>query len=291
MGDNDDLYMETFVDNNIDTRISYPNHICVFGSTQSGKSSLIGEILDNVDKVYSLDENKFLFGGKKIIIISPIEELEIGNFMKSKSEWEITLFNNMNLDNDFETQIKNSFKVSSNYINILLLDDFLIQASMTQMNIINQIFSYYRHMNVSVIATIHSYNKRFGTILEQSAIILTLYGFNQITILRNVLKYHIYKGTAKIIRKIRKLYLDKMKAHQYICLNFSKKAISSDQYFITDNVFSPSHGITLHQIISILMYLNIFHNLIPSCAGFNPFLVIERKTKQSYNFMLHYILE
>ena len=84
MGDNDDLYMETFVDNNIDTRISYPNHICVFGSTQSGKSSLIGEILDNVDKVYSLDENKFLFGGKKIIIISPIEELEIGNFMKSK---------------------------------------------------------------------------------------------------------------------------------------------------------------------------------------------------------------
>ena len=49
MGDNDDLYMETFVDNNIDTRISYPNHICAFGSTQRGKSSLIGEILDNVD--------------------------------------------------------------------------------------------------------------------------------------------------------------------------------------------------------------------------------------------------
>ena len=55
MDDDDDLYMETFVNNNIDTRISYPNHICVFGSTQSGKSSLIGEILDNVDKVYSLD--------------------------------------------------------------------------------------------------------------------------------------------------------------------------------------------------------------------------------------------
>ena len=58
MDDDDDLYMETFVNKDIDTKISYPNHICVFGSTQSGKSSLVGEILDNVDKVYSLDKSK-----------------------------------------------------------------------------------------------------------------------------------------------------------------------------------------------------------------------------------------
>ena len=173
--------------------------------------------------------------------------------MKSVSEWDITLFNHMNLDASFEKHIKDSFESSSYYINILLMDDFLIQTSKSQMTVINRIFSYYRHINVSIISTIHSYDKRFGTIIEQSALVAAMYGFNQTTILRNVLKYHIYNGIAKVIRAIRKLYFDKMRAHEYLCFNFTKNAISSAQYFVTDNLFSPNNGITLQQIIQRIM--------------------------------------
>ena len=141
---------------------------------------------------------------------------------------------------------KSLFEFASN---ILLLDDFLVQSNEHQMQIINSIYSTYRHLNVCVISTIHSYHKKFLTILEQSGLVISMYGFAQVSFLRNIMKSKIFKGTADIIREIQKLFRTRMKAHSYISLNFSKEAICSEKFFVTDSVFRPDHGIVLKQIL------------------------------------------
>ena len=246
------LHIEKFENPKIDTRISYPNHVILCGTTQSGKSSLIARILDNIDQVYAFptkSKNESVFKSKKIIIFSPMDEVEIAKLMKTKNEWEISLYNIMSITRDVETEIRYAFSESQNLINILLLDDFLVQSNEHQMQIINSIYSTYRHLNVCVISTIHSYHKKFLTILEQSGLVISMYGFAQVSFLRNIMKSKIFKGTADIIREIQKLFRTRMKAHSYISLNFSKEAICSEKFFVTDSVFRPDHGIVLKQIL------------------------------------------
>ena len=244
------LHIEQFESTKIETKISYPNHFCICGPTQSGKSHLIASILDNIDQVFSFQNS---MSNKKLVIVSPLDRAEIADLMHSKLEWEITLFNVLDFDSDFENQLSECFKISQNDINILLFDDYLVQMSEKQMKIINRIYATYRHMNVSVFSSIHSYDQRFVTVFEQSAMILVLYGFSQITFLRNALKHHFYKGTASIVRAIRNVYEKSQGAHKYLALNFSKRAIASEQYFITDNIFNPSKGIVLKQILNKLI--------------------------------------
>ena len=116
--------IDEFLDNQ-HTKTPYPNHIVVLGSTQCGKSSLIAKILDSIDEVYSF--SKPLNGRKKMIIISPMNYLEISDFMQSRNEWTMTLYSSLSFSQNLISEIKNQFSESDASIKILLIDDFFCE--------------------------------------------------------------------------------------------------------------------------------------------------------------------
>ena len=232
-----------------ETPLTWPNHMLVFGATQAGKTQLIANLLDNIEKVYNLKDCQIK--ERKRVVISPIPDLEIANYMATKHFWDMELYNDLDFNEEFENHLKNCFQnTSSNNINILLLDDILTHTRPNQIIFLNKWFSYFRHINVSIIATIHSYDIKFSTIIDQSGMIVAMYCLNTSNVLRNILARYLYKGSAKVWGEIRRIFLSMLKKHDYICMNFSKEALSSDVFFITTTLFKAKRGLKLHQIVS-----------------------------------------
>ena len=235
------------VKNNTKKPLNYPNHMLIFGSTQAGKTRLISDLLDDIESVYNFD---FDIKQRKLVVISPIAELEIADHMSTKQLWDIELYNNLNIEEEFENHLKsNVFLDSPNSINILLLDDVLTQTKANDVTALNKWFSYFRHINVSIIATIHSYDLKYSTIIDQAGMIVSMYCMNTSSVLRDILKRHLYKGTAKVWNELRRLFISKLKSHDYVCLNFTKEALSSQIFFITTTLFNPAHGVNIRQIL------------------------------------------
>ena len=231
--------------------LDFPNHMLIFGSTQAGKTRLIAEILDNIETVYNLDSTDIEH--RKLVIVSPITRLEITDHMSTKHLWEIELYNvsELKFDEQFENHLKKEvFLTHPKTVNILLLDDVLTATAskLNDMNSLDKWFSYFRHINVSIIGTIHSYNLKFSTIIDQAGLIVSIYCINTSSVLRDVLKRHLYRGTAKVWSEIRRLFLANLSLHEYVCLNFTKEALSSQRFFITNTLFDPVYGVNMHQI-------------------------------------------
>lgn len=228
----------------------------VFGATQAGKTKLIADILDNIESAYKFDSNRITH--RKLVIISPMPRLEVAKHMSAKELWDIELYNipKVNFDEDFEEHLKSHVFLPAllpNSINILLLDDVLTgQTNPNDIRALNKWFSYFRHLNVSIIATVHSYNLKFTTIIDQTGMIVAMHCMNTPSVIRAILSRHFYKGTANVYNEIRRIYLANLKAHDYICMNFSKRALSSKVFFITDTMFIPPNGIYLKQILKRL---------------------------------------
>ena len=227
--------------------LDFPNHMLIFGSTQAGKTRLIAEILDNIETVYNLDSTDIEH--RKLVIVSPITRLEITDHMSTKHLWEIELYNvsELKFDEQFENHLKKEvFLTHPKTVNILLLDDVLTATAskLNDMNSLDKWFSYFRHINVSIIGTIHSYNLKFSTIIDQAGLIVSMYCINTSSVLRDVLKRHLYRGTAKVWSEIRRLFLANLRLHEYVCLNFTKEALSSQRFFITNTVY----GVNMRQI-------------------------------------------
>ena len=231
--------------------LDFPNHMLVFGSTQAGKTRLIAEILDNIETVYNLDSTDIEH--RKLVIVSPIARLEITDHMSTKHLWEIELYNvsELKFDEQFENHLKKEvFLTHPKTVNILLLDDVLTATASkpNDMNSLDKWFSYFRHINVSIIGTIHSYNLKFSTIIDQAGLIVSMYCINTSSVLRDILKRHLYRGTAKVWSEIRRLFLANLRLHDYVCLNFTKEALSSQRFFITNSLFDPAYGVNMRQI-------------------------------------------
>lgn len=230
-----------------DCVLRWPSHMLVFGSTMSGKTSLISDILDNIELVYQFSTPR-LKG--KLIVVSPIHTLEIAAKMSSVSCWDIELYNVIELNREFEEHLIERFRlVPENMVKVLLLDDILTQSSHNQIILLNKLFAYFRHEGVSIIATVHSYDIKFSTIIDQAGLIVSMYCLNISTVVRSILRRCLYKGTAKVWKELRRIFFTKLQKHDYICLNFSKESLSSEVYFVTNNLFYPKTGINLSQII------------------------------------------
>ena len=235
------------VKNNTKKPLNYPNHMLIFGSTQAGKTRLISDLLDDIESVYNFD---FDIKQRKLVVISPIAELEIADHMSTQRLWDIELYNNLNIEEEFENHLKsNVFLDSPNSINILLLDDVLTQTKANDVIALNKWFSYFRHINVSIIATVHSYDLKYSTIIDQAGMVVSMYCMNTSSVIRDILKRHLYKGTAKVWNELRRLFISKLKSHDYICLNFTKEALSSQIFFITTTLFNPAYGVNMCQIL------------------------------------------
>ena len=203
--------------------------------------------MDNIDEVYNFEKTPI---ERKLIIVSPIPQLEIADKMLSATSWDMELYNNLELNEDFEDHLINRFQESSsNAINILLLDDILTHTRQTQIIFLNKLFAYFRHINVSILATVHSYDIKFSTIIDQTGLIIAMFCLNTSTVIRSVLMRYLYKGTAKVWKELRRIFLSNLRKHEYICLNFSKESLSSEVFFVTNMLFHARKGINLSQIV------------------------------------------
>ena len=226
----------------------WPSHMLVFGSTMAGKTTLISDILDHVNLVYDFRGS---YSGGKLIVVSPIHKLEIAEKLSTISSWDIELYNDVELNKDFEDHLIKRFRLAHpNTKKILLLDDILTQANHSQIIFLNKLFAYFRHENISIIATVHSYDIKFSTIIDQVGLIVAMYCLNTSTVIRSVLTKYLYKGTAKVWKELRRLFLAKLRKHDYICLNFTKESLSSEVFFVTNNLFYINKGVSLSQIVS-----------------------------------------
>ena len=139
--------------------LSWPAHVLVFGSTMAGKTTLISDILDNIELVYDF-KNSHSKG--KLIVISPIQTLEIADKLSTFSSWDIELYHNIELNEEFEEHLIKQFnRVPQNKVKILLLDDILTQSTHTQIIFLNRMFAYLRHEDISIIASVHAYDSDF----------------------------------------------------------------------------------------------------------------------------------
>ena len=226
----------------------WPSHMLVFGSTMAGKTTLISDILDHINLVYDFRGS---YSGGKLIVVSPIHKLEIAEKLSTISSWDIELYNDVELNKDFEDHLIKRFRCApSNTTKILLLDDILTQANHSQIIFLNKLFAYFRHENISIIATVHSYDIKFSTIIDQVGLIVAMYCLNTSTVIRSILTRYLYKGTAKVWKELRRLFLAKLNKHDYICLNFTKESLSSEVFFVTNNLFYINKGVSLSQIVS-----------------------------------------
>ena len=228
--------------------LTWPSHILIFGSTMSGKTTLISNILDNINLVYDFKRTPYSKG--KMIVVSPLDILEVAETMSSISLWDIELYSNIELNEEFEEHLIKRFRLmSQDTVKILLLDDVLTQSSHSQIIFLNKLFAYLRHENISIIATVHSYDIKFSTIIDQVGLIVAMYCLNISTVVRSILTRYLYKGTAKVWKELRRIFISKLQKHDYICLNFSKESLSSEIFFVTDNLFCIKSGINLSQIV------------------------------------------
>ena len=229
--------------------LSWPAHILVFGSTMSGKTTLISDILDNVELVYKFTDHRLTKG--KLIVVSPIQALEIADKLSSFSKWDIELYHNVDLNTEFEEHLIKQFRSApQNMVKFLLLDDILTQSSPDQIKFLNKLFAYLRHENISIIASVHAYDIKFSTIIDQVGLVVAMYCLNTSTVIRNILMRNLYKGTAIVWKELRRIFLKGLNKHDYICLNFSKESLSSEVFFVTNNLFYITNGINLSQIVS-----------------------------------------
>ena len=200
--------------------LTWPSHILVFGSTMAGKTTLISDIFDNIDLVYDFKQP---YKKGKLIVISPIHTLEIADKMTSIKSWDVELYNNLEFNEDFEEHLIKCFRLApQNTAKVLLLDDVLTQATNAKIIFLNKLFAYLRHEDVSIIATVHSYDIKFSTIIDQSGLIVAMYCLNTSSVMRSILTRYLYKGTAKVWKELRRIFYSKLHKHEYICLNFTE---------------------------------------------------------------------
>ena len=240
--------LDEFLDNE-SNRITYPNHAVILGSTQSGKTCLLAKMFDSIDTVYKF--TKPLNGRKMMVVISPIDYLEIAEKMLTSDEWSMSLYSSRNFDSNLILAIKNQFEESDASIKILLIDDFFMKAAKNpkQIAILNEIYCFFRHMNISVFSTMHCYDMVFKDLIQQAAVIICMFTPSIFSILRSILRPHYFLGTANLVRGLKKCYINKMRIHDYLVIYNTKESFAGQNFYISDNIFNPRYGITNRQFL------------------------------------------
>ena len=242
-----DFVIDEFLDNT-SNKLPFPTHMVILGPTQSGKSFLIGKILDQISDVYIF--NRALNGKQKMIVISPIQDLEIADIMSNAGSWDISLYPSQKFDERLVLEIKDQFEKSDASIKILLVDDFLLKAvkNVKHLSLLNEIYSYFRHLNICIVSTLHAYDNNYKNLIQQAGVIICMYGPSIIGSLRRILTPYFFQGTADLVRKLQRCYINHMTLHNYIVLNNTKESMASELFYITNNIFNPKSGLTIQQL-------------------------------------------
>ncbi len=241
------LVIDEFCDN-LPNKITFPNHGVFLGGSQSGKSTLIAKMLDNIIDVYTFPRP--LNGKKSLVIISPAPTIEISKIMTTNHQWDIVMYSSNDFGKSLLEELYTKWRTENYSINILLIDDVLSSLrKREQYSCINELYTYARHLNVSVLSTMHCYDRCFKTIFQNCGMVVIMYGPSITSSLRSVLYFNHFKGTSDIVRALQKCYVNRMTIHNYIYINTSKEAFSGCQFYITNNLFNPKSGLTIKQFL------------------------------------------
>ena len=243
------LQLDQFIDSE-PNKIRWPLMGIILGCSQSGKTTLMSNILDHLDTVYSFSLSPS--SKKTLVAISPQTNIEMGEKMKTAEEWEIIQYSSEDFSETLVSVLRSKFKAQDSSLNILVIDDTGILALQNKhmRSCLNNIYASFRHLNVSVWSMLHTYHNVYRPMIENAGIIIIMFSATMVHDLRRVLSQTFFKGTAQIVRDLKTCLIDGMDMHDYIVVNKSKEALSGTQFYITNSIFNPKQGITIRQFLN-----------------------------------------
>ena len=237
--------------------VRFPQHMLLVGRTASGKTSLVGDILSNVDQLYHRETKDNI-----VVILSPHDTID-PNFIRrfnSAEDWKILHFTIESLNADsMENVLK--YLESENLLKkevFLFLDDLAIEGySSKRVNgFILKAFATFRHHNIAVIATIQSGDKEFKPLMQNSGYIILMKHFGYHKCLEMILRTFIMSiKIPALIRSLSNFFGSVGDIGEHISFNFSPAAMKNKIFFITNNVFCPYYGYTRENIEQLCLQL------------------------------------
>ena len=237
--------------------ISFPEHMLLIGRTGSGKSSLVGEILSNIDQLYHRHTKDNI-----VVILSPHDAVD-ANFLQrfnSAQDWTIIHFTMDSLNVDSMENLLNYLKKKKMLQKevFLFLDDLAINgyASKVTNSFILKAFATFRHHNIAVIATVQVGDKEFKSLMENSGYVILMKHFGYHKCLEMILR--TFAMTIKIptlIRLLSPFFRTSGKIGDHIAFNFSSSAMRNEVFFLRNSIFESRHGYTRDNIEQLCLTL------------------------------------
>ena len=243
------LQLDEFKDNK-PNKICWPLHGVVLGPTMAGKTSLMCNILDSVDNVYTFSQP--LNGRKTLVVISPNKtSIELSEKMDTKAEWDIIQYGSDDFGESLVNILRLKFIAQESSINVLVVDDTAVRALQNRhmRTCLNNLYTSFRHLNVSVWTMLHTYDRLFRPMMDNAGVVIVMFSPSIMHDLRCILSQTFFRGTADIVRDLKSVLVEDMELHDYIVLNKSKEAFSGLQFYITNTIFNPKQGMTVRQFL------------------------------------------
>lgn len=228
--------LQSFVDG-VPGKIDFPAHHCVYGKSMSGKSYLVTEILNNMEKLLKRSESI----PKILVVLSPHDEIE--QLLKDRllEKWTIIHFN-VEIFNQFLIDQMLNYLASERLLGkeiVVLMDDLIVQtSSSSNINLfIVKSFAILRHKNISLFATVQNNCTALWEILQNCAYIYIMQSFGCFTILTKIIR--VFLGLINVPNLIRKIYplLEDNRRGSYIFINISRSANFNKEFTIANNIF------------------------------------------------------
>ena len=237
--------------------ISFPEHMLLIGRTGSGKSSLVGEILSNIDQLYHRHTKDNI-----VVILSPHDAVD-PNFLRrfnSAQDWKIIHFTLDSLNVDSMENVLNYLKKEKILQKevFLFLDDLAINgyASKVVNSFILKAFATFRHQNIAVIATVQVGDREFKGLMENSGYVILMKHFGYHKCLEMILR--TFAMTIKIptlIRLLSPFFRSDGKIGDHIAFNFSSPAMRNEVFFLRNSIFESRYGYTRDNIEQLCLTL------------------------------------
>ena len=235
----------------------FPEHMLIIGRTSSGKSSLVGHILSNIDHLYHRQSKDNI-----VIVLSPHDVID-RNFLRrfnSLEDWKILHFTIESLNADSMGNVLKYLKKEDILKKevFLFLDDLAIDgySSKRTNGFILKAFATFRHQNIAVIATVQTGDKEFKPLMENSGYVILMKHFGYHKCLEMILRTFVMSiKVPTLIRSLSHFFDSTGRIGDHIAFNFSPSAMKNEIFFITNGVFEPHCGYTREDIEQLCLNL------------------------------------
>ena len=227
--------LQSFKDGCI-SKLDFPSHQCIFGSTMIGKTFLATRIINNIDRIYKRKMKTYY-----LIVLSPHENLEDAIKTRLDEKWIIIHFNVQTFSQHIIDRMI-TFLTQKNLLGleiVVLLDDLLIQASLnSNMDLfIVKSFATLRHKNISLIATVQNNSRILMQIIQNCSYFFVMQGFGDINMLTKVIRSFL--GLIHVPSLLRKIFslLQEDKKGSFILLNLTYDANTNQAFTLSNSLF------------------------------------------------------